>query len=602
MLRKNSNRRAATMAIRGTWRPTIGAWLGGGIAIFVLAGAIPAAGAAESADDAFSEQLASGEFAPALRQAEQSNNSADRDRLFSRVATAQSESGDRRGAISTLRSIGDDLARGEVASNLSQDSSRRGARGGAAAADFDSLIELITATVAPDSWDEAGGDAAIQEYRGGIYVDSRGTLNRLRREDDGSRLATLRTDALVGVSRQSRGGRGARHESSLRKISLNRLEREIQLRKAEGRKLDEEMLVMAGLQRIQYVMVYPETNDLVIAGPAGDWTLDQEDRFVSVKGNRPVARLDDLVVVLRHVMAKPNSDFGCSIDPTREGLAALQSYVSGSQTPLKPGAAAARAWSEKLRDALGSQTARIFGVDPTSRTAQVLLEADYRMKLVGLGLEPSVSEVPSYLDSIEVGKGKTPPPMEVVRWWFTMNYDAILADKHHNVFELRGQGVKVMCESELLAERGQRLHTGDAQPLYERFARNFTEHFESMAVKYPIYAEMRNIFDLSLVCSLIESEGLADRIDWHMSSFRDPKKFQVARGNVPRTVPSAVNHRVIPGQGKSTVFAVPAGGVSFRPSEMVAADKIQTDKKGGLGSERDRAQPRELSRSAWWWD
>ncbi len=40
-----------------------------------------------------------------------------------------------------------------------------GGLGGAALADFDSLIELITTTINPDSWDEVGGPGAISEFR-----------------------------------------------------------------------------------------------------------------------------------------------------------------------------------------------------------------------------------------------------------------------------------------------------------------------------------------------------------------------------------------------------------------------------------------------------
>ena len=36
--------------------------------------------------------------------------------------------------------------------------------GGAAMADFDTLIELITSTIAPDSWDEVGGAGAIEPF------------------------------------------------------------------------------------------------------------------------------------------------------------------------------------------------------------------------------------------------------------------------------------------------------------------------------------------------------------------------------------------------------------------------------------------------------
>ena len=57
-----------------------------------------------------------------------------------------------------------------------------------------------------------------------------------------------------------------------------------------------------------------------------------------------------------------------------------------------------------------------------TRAAQVLVEADYRMKLVGMGLEEGTLGVTSYLASIVLAKGEAPPPMDVLRWWFTMNY------------------------------------------------------------------------------------------------------------------------------------------------------------------------------------
>ena len=59
-------------------------------------------------------------------------------------------------------------------------------------------------------------------------------------------------------------------------VSLPRLEKQVQLRLAAGRPPTEAMQVLAGLQRIQYVFVYPESGDLVLAGPAGDWNVGPE--------------------------------------------------------------------------------------------------------------------------------------------------------------------------------------------------------------------------------------------------------------------------------------------------------------------------------------
>ncbi len=62
------------------------------------------------------------------------------------------------------------------------------------------------------------------------------------------------------------------------------------------------MQVLAGLRRIRYVFVYPESGDLVLAGPAGDWTTGPESGVWRVETGQPVVRLDDLVVVFRHML------------------------------------------------------------------------------------------------------------------------------------------------------------------------------------------------------------------------------------------------------------------------------------------------------------
>ena len=77
---------------------------------------------------------------------------------------------------------------------------------------------------------------------------------------------------------------------------------------------------------------------------------------------------------------------------------------------------------------MGRQTITVNGIDPRTRAARVLVEADYRMKLIGMGLEDGTIDVPSYLNLINVSPGQAPPPLDVLRWWFAMKYDAV--DRH----------------------------------------------------------------------------------------------------------------------------------------------------------------------------
>jgi hypothetical protein len=390
----------------------------------------------------------------------------------------------------------------------------------------------------------------------------------------------------------------ARRPSALRKISLTRLEKQVQLRLAAGRPPTETMQVLAGLQRIRYVFVYPETGDLVLAGPAGDWKTDAEDRVVSADGGQPVVRLDDLVVVFRHVVASGDGQFGCLIVPRQEGLQRLRAFIDeSSKAPLKPGQRPA--WLAQLRSSLGRQDIEVYGLDPRTRAARVMVEADYRMKLVGMGLEPGVPGVESYLASIELGPGQSPPPMGVLRWWFTLDYDALLTGAGGQAFAIRGQGVRVLSENELLTRQGQRVHTGTSDVLNKRFADSFTAHFEALAQKYPVYAELRNLFDLALVAALVDEQDLAGRVGWHLTCFGPGGGYPVASGEAPREVETVINHRVI---GGVNVVAGVSGGVRADPVSLVRPSAVETEGDGRLSAGQAAAAPKDLPPGAWWWD
>lgn len=467
------------------------------------------------------------------------------------------------------------------------------AQGGSQNADFDSLIDLIESTVATETWAENGGGAAdIRPFPGGVLVDAAGTL-RLR-------PPIAKNDGLVAkrgeVPPQSLGQtNSARTASKLRYVSLPRLEREIARRQAAGEPFEPAMLTLAGLQRVRYVFVYPESGDLVLAGPAGDWRIDAAGHIVSTETGQPVVRLDDLLTLLRRDGDAAESYFGCSINPRPESLAKTQAMLaSSSSEPLRPGQR--KQWLSKLRDTVGQQDIEIFGIDPASRVASVVVEADYHMKLIGMGLADGVDGVTSYLDSIKLEAGESPPPMSVLRWWFTLDYESIAASSARDAFELTGQGVRVLSENELLADQGQRVHTGQSEPLNRKFAEDFTTHFEELAAKYPVYGELRNIFDLAMAVALVEREGLVERVNWSPELLTNAERLRLPRTAVPRQVETVVNHRVI---ARRHIVAGVSGGVMVAPGDEL---RTKADGSERVSADRRAVAPPLIESGTWWWD
>jgi len=555
------------------------------VVLFVMSAGVAFA---QAPDGLIQAHVDAGEFAPAMAMARGIADPARQNAWLARIAAAQARAGARPSAFRSLAEISDDRARGAAVDRVAAQP-----LGGGANADFDSLIDLITSTVQPTTWDGVGGAGSIAPFPTGVDIDAAGVIGSLLTDDRTTDLTTLRETAAPGRSSQ-----GARRNSPLRKVSLPRLEKHVQLCLADGRQPTEAMQLLAGLTRIEYVFVYPDTGDLVIAGPAGDWVLGKEGRVVNADSNQPVLRLDDLVVLLRHTDKTGAARFGCMINPRQENLARAQAFLKESaKRSIDP--RDRPAWLERLRSSVGRQDVEVYGIDSRTRVAQVMVEADYRMKLVGMGIEEGVPGVTSYLDLIEIPPGGSPPPMGVLRWWFTLNYDAVTANTDRKAFAIRGQGVKVLSENERLAADGQRIHTGQSEALNRQFAQSFTRHFAALCRKYPVYAELRNVCDLALVAALMQKEGLADRVRCHKTCFGDGGAYQVKRGVTPTHTETVINHRVI---RRKHIIAGVSGGVRVDPAPLVVRSAIDVMTDGPLSAKSTEAAPEKLSPQDWWWD
>ncbi|MFT5525728.1 MAG: hypothetical protein ACI9HK_003698 [Pirellulaceae bacterium] len=537
--------------------------------------------------------LAAGEFGVATNLARQTPAN-QQNTLLAQIARAQAIGGARPGSLRTAAGIVDDVVRQQTFQNLANQPIH--ARGGGAQADFDTLIDLIKSTVQPGSWDDAGGPGAIDGFPGGVLVDTTGVMRKVQDAVDGRPLSNLRLAALNADDHQD-----LLRDSSLRKISLRRLEKELQMLAAQGKPATQAMKNFAGIYSLDYVFIYPKTGDIVLAGPAGRWTTQSEGRVVNHRHGKPVLQLDDFVVMLRATHSK-DPVFGCSITPTEESLAKTRRFITEStKKPLQPHQR--NGWLTSLRDALGKQDIDVFGINPQTHAARILVEADYRMKLVGMGLEDGTLGVTSYLDSIELKPGEAAPSMNVLRWWFTLNYDAVTTTPNREAFQINGTGVKVLSETELLTAQGKRIHTGKSDELTALFARSFTKNFDNMSDKYPIYAELKNIFDLALVGGLIASDDTPNKIGW-TPTFLDPHNrhadfhYEETLAPAPRQVESIINHRVI---NKTQIIAGVSGGVRADVRSLVRPSAIEQDEYGLLKSQRIESE-REMPKDRWWWD
>ena len=469
-----------------------------------------------------------------------------------------------------------------------------GSQGGISANDFNQLMQLIQNTIASDTWEANGsGNGTMFPFPTGVYVDAEGTLNRIKKSD---RTFASKRDFQDSLAEMN----PVRQSSTLRKVSLTRLERAVQRRAAQGKAPTDAMMFLAGLTDIRYVMIDPDSGEVIIAGPAGGWKTQGDGKVVSTADQQPVMLLDDFTVCLRNAFANQGK-FGCAIIPRKENLAATKKYVSTAK-------GSGKRWEKGLQKALGKQDIEVSGIAATTHAARVLVEADYHMKLLGMGIEPSIGTVPSYLERVELDANGNPPPMDVVRWWFALNYERLISNEEQTLFEFRGPGVKVLAETEMINDQGERIHTGKAVGPTRTFARDFTEHYSRLAKVYPVYSELKNVFDLAIVANMIREYELAEKANWSFSFFKngDNTSFRVAHFDPPTSVDSVMNTRIIKDRrnGETTLHTLTAvsGGVSFDAGTFVNRENLQIENDIEFTSQIDKAIQSAPEVDRWWWD
>jgi hypothetical protein len=434
----------------------------------------------------------------------------------------------------------------------------------------------------------AVSNAAQGQQVAGVQVDPDGVLRMKVYQND---LTRQRIEAARATLDPKLAG-----ASELRKISLNRLEAVLAERLRAGMPPTEEMAYLAGLTRVQNVFFYPETGDVVIAGPAEGFLIDASGRARGIETGRATVLLEDLVAALR---AYPPSGektpvISVSIDPTREGLAQMQNFlanIAGRVTPRDAGRIV-----QGLRESLGMQAVSIRGVSPRTHFAQVLVEADYRMKLIGIGIEQPPVKIVSY---VERANPRDVSRNALQRWYFIPNYECLRVSEDELAMELVGDGVKLVNSDELVQAGGVRVESAAAPNRASKaFTENFTAMYSQLAAEAPVYAQLRNLIDLSVAAAFIQQQDFYGQAAWQMPVLGDESQFSIEKYETPRHVETACT-AVWKG---NTLMTPIGGGVNIQPRQALKPERRLPDENGELQALRAKTDITALPKDHWWWD
>lgn len=414
---------------------------------------------------------------------------------------------------------------------------------------------------------------------GGISVDAKGVVDRTTIED-----FKIGQDLRKGLRTKVPGDLSK--PSDLRMVSLRGIEAACREAIENKVPLPEELVYLSGMQRVQYVFVYPEQNDIVLAGPGEAWKYDESGNVVGVTTGLPALQLDDLLVAMRTVKAAKGEGISCSIDPTPEGRVNLDRYLKRQKT-FSPEVVAG------MEKALGPQMITLTGIPPESHFARVLVAADFQMKRLAMHLEPApIAELPSFLDLMKSKRVKLTNMMP--RWWLACNYEPLAKSEDGLSWEIRGPGVKAMTEDDYVAASGEVKGSGKKNPVAQEWAERMTKKYGELSVKSPIFADLRNIMDLCVVAALIHKEDLCGQAGCQLPLIAAPDSLlSSVVWHAPKSVSTQCSFIK---SGKEYIITA-SGGVLVESFDVVQRSEVSQQ----LPKIRAKAAPTATGKS-WYWN
>ena len=445
---------------------------------------------------------------------------------------------------------------------------------------FAVLVAVLVMAWPEDVCAQMGGGMGGFGAVGGISIDADGIVRNL----DPKAILSLAEDRRLAVAAMA-GGPGT--AGKLRKVSLARIVAAVEAAATTGQPLSSEVLLLGGLNRITHGFVDPDGHDIILAGPADAFAVDAAGNMVGALSRRPLLQLEDLIVALRAIDGAREGGMKCSIDPTPEGVGRLQAFLRTQKTI----GANPDATLQAMENVLGPQRVTVGGVPADSRFARVLVAADYRLKRIGMGLEPSgIAGLPSFLSMVPPGSASA---ATLPRFWLEAEYDPIARDPDELAWQITGRRMKCLTENDVFGADGPRRGNAAPDATAQKWCGLMTSNYDRLAAEQPAFAELVNCVDLAVVAALIHGRQLAARAGLDLGPFLDAKKLPMPSYDVPTTVPTVAH-----GLKKGSRWVVSAsGGVIFQPWGF--ADRTtDSDAVGPTRMVALAARPV----AGWWWD
>lgn len=392
----------------------------------------------------------------------------------------------------------------------------------------------------------------------------------------------------------------------LRRIWLRLLLNQVEEDLRAGKKLTDQERYLAGLTGVKYLYLDEENRDLILEGPAEDkWQAREDGIVIGEKTGQPLLQLDDLAIAWHNAIGA-NPPPSVSLEHRQESIQRIQEFIR--TTPQPKSAAARTDYTRRMQEAWGPQDAVTGGVPTNTRFNKVMVDADWEMKRISLGLsDTGVEKFPTYVDlafddwrrRVMAEGVNARKPEGGSRFWFFPAYTEFAHSEKRDAVEIPGEPVELLTETHFQNIAQGRQIAQEPSAAAKDFVKAFTTNYRAVAQQNPLFADLRNLFDWVAVTRLIRLLDAPGRIGWDLGFLA--KGYPVTQLQVPATMPGQVALRhadVKVAQGTASLVFPARGGVSIDVERSMRSTRFRFDKR--LGARANAVVADRPAKSKFW--
>jgi len=251
-----------------------------------------------------------------------------------------------------------------------------------------------------------------------------------------------------------------------------------------------------GLGWVEGYVIDRENNDLLLFGrEAESW---------------PGLRSDELRLMINNVR-RGSQDPYCSLDPINENVVAFEK--AKEKIPSRADSKELEAYLNYLIEVWGPQQVVVGGVPDSSHHAYTMLEADYTMKKMSLGLQ-TVTPISSTLEMVseDTSEGSDAAYQSSSRFWFVCREGHPELLHEEDITTIDELDVIIQTHAQGLNRQGELVDVEKVYPVSETWARRFSEYFPATAVQVKEFAELENQYRLLALFKAMKYQGHMDDV------------------------------------------------------------------------------------------